>query len=170
MTEWRSISGYEGFYEVSSDGQVRGCKRVVGAANGKAKVIKPKLLKPTVMQPSRHLTVELRKNGVRRRFLVHRLVLTAFEGAPLAGTEGCHRNGSPQDNRIENLYWGTRSENMLDAVAHGTHRWARRTHCERGHEFTPENTRPRSNGSGRECIECAQIWMQRKIANRRNAS
>lgn len=40
-----------------------------------------------------------------------------------------------------NLRWDTRGGNMRDAVEHGTHNHARKTHCIHGHEFTPENTR-----------------------------
>lgn len=35
---------------------------------------------------------------------------------------------------------GTNSENMLDAVAAGTHNHARKTHCKRGHPFDEANT------------------------------
>lgn len=62
--------------------------------------------------PSGHLYVKL---GRRRTAQVHRLVLTAFVGQPRAGQEGCHWNGDPTDNRIENLRWGTRGENAAEA-------------------------------------------------------
>lgn len=163
--QWRPIAGYEGMYEVSDDGRVRGYRRVVGAANGKTKVIQPKPLTLTPLK-SGHLSVEVHRGNIRKRFLVHRLVLEAFIGPCPDGFEGCHRNGVSSDNRIQNLYWGTRSDNMHDAVRHGTHHWARRTECERGHEFTPENTRPRRGGSGRECLACVQIWNEAKRAKR----
>lgn len=34
--------------------------------------------------------------------------------------EGCHKNGVNTDNRSENLRWGTKSSNAMDAVRHGT--------------------------------------------------
>lgn len=51
---------------------------------------------------------------------------------------------------------GTRSENELDKVAAGTHQHARKTHCKRGHEFTPENTRTNAKGY-RWCRTCARL-------------
>lgn len=61
-------------------------------------------------------------NGKRnsRCWLVSRLVLMAFVGPCPAGKEACHKNGNPSDNRLSNLYWGTRTDNMADAKRHGT--------------------------------------------------
>lgn len=46
----------------------------------------------------------------------------------------------------------TPRENILRGVGAGA-RNARKTHCDHGHEFTPENTRIMSSG-GRQCREC----------------
>lgn len=43
---------------------------------------------------------------------------------------------------------------------------ARKTHCKRGHEFTPENTRAMKNG-GRACRECARGYYFRDVADGR---
>lgn len=58
--------------------------------------------------------------GLKARF-VHRLVLLAFVGPPPEGHECCHGNHDRADNRIENLRWGTRQENIGDQVKRGTH-------------------------------------------------
>jgi hypothetical protein len=41
---------------------------------------------------------------------------------------------------VSNLRYGTRSENIRDNVRHGTHNKSTRTHCPRGHLYSPENT------------------------------
>lgn len=40
-----------------------------------------------------------------------------------------------------------------------------RTHCVRGHEYTPENTRRRTRG--RHCKECARMFARQHIARRK---
>lgn len=64
--------------------------------------------------------VNLYKDGKRHHKFVHRLILEAFVGPCPDGMEGCHNNGDPADNRLENLRWDTRSCNILDAIRHGT--------------------------------------------------
>jgi len=52
---------------------------------------------------------------------IHRLLALTFIGEPPTPKhEVCHINGDPLDNRLENLRWGTRSENVQDAIRHGT--------------------------------------------------
>ena len=106
METWKAIPGYEGLYEVSDQGRVRSFRRV---ANGQ-------LLRPGRM-PQGHLSVALGRGNSQ---CVHKLVLLAFVGPAPDKHECCHNNGNPADNRLENLRWGTRSENIKDAVRHGT--------------------------------------------------
>lgn len=46
-------------------------------------------------------------------------VLAATIGPCPTGKECCHKNDNYQDNRSENLYWGTHLENANDAVRNG---------------------------------------------------
>jgi hypothetical protein len=64
--------------------------------------------------------VKIRRHGQPRRFLAHQLVLTVFVGPCPPGMECRHRNGIRDDNRLENLCWGTRAENGADTARHGT--------------------------------------------------
>jgi hypothetical protein len=46
------------------------------------------------------------------------MVLEAFVGPCPPGMECRHLNGVPFDNRVENLTWGTASENLADRKRH----------------------------------------------------
>lgn len=54
--------------------------------------------------------------------LVHRLVLETFVGPCPDGMECRHLDGNSNNNNLKNLCWGTKKENMQDAIKHGTHR------------------------------------------------
>ena len=121
MTNWKDVPGHEGSYQVSDAGDVRSLDRdVFFAASHKsrayARSTKGRMLRPGRMS-SGHVSVALGRNNSR---CVHELVLLAFVGPPPEGHECRHLNGNPADNRLENLRWGTRSENIRDAVSHGT--------------------------------------------------
>ena len=97
MENWKFIPGYEGRYEVSDHGRVRN---------------RTKELAQAIMR-SGHLTVHLG----RQTHYVHRLVLFAFVGVPLANTqriEARHLDGNPANNNLANLAWGTVVENRAD--------------------------------------------------------
>src|SRR5690349_7783602 len=113
--EWRSIPGFEGLYEASNLGRVR----------SPLKILKQRL------NNMGYPVVELSRDGRSRESLVHRQVIRAFRGDPPPGNACRHLSGTPTDNRIENLAWGSRSENSMDQVRLGTHRNTRKTPCKR---------------------------------------
>lgn len=64
--------------------------------------------------------VSLWKENVGKNHYAHRLILECFIGPCPAGMEALHKNGNRLDNSISNLRWGTRKENVADAIRHGT--------------------------------------------------
>jgi len=87
--------------------------------------------------------------------------MLAFVGPRPVGEEVRHRNADRLNVRLDNLTYGTHSENILDSVRFGTHNMAGKTYCKSGHEFTPENTRVFSDGKFRACRACARIAQAR---------
>ena len=170
MEKWKAIPGYLGLYEVSDHGRVRSVAGVrrVGGGEGYLRPY-PSRIRSLHTDKAGYPRVTLKSNGVSRNHLVHHLVLEAFVGPKPAGQECRHLNGNPADDRLENLQWGTSSENKHDIVRHGRHHSARKTHCKNGHEFTPENTMPQTNG-GRGCRTCnserARAWYEANKGDR----
>lgn len=117
--EWRVIPDYAG-YEVSSEGRVRSVERIVdGVRRGRPwRMRRPGQLLRLKAGANGYLRVQLGKGG--RTELVHRLVLSAFEGPCPDGHEGAHRDGQNANNRRANLKWATHAENIADRRAHGT--------------------------------------------------
>jgi hypothetical protein len=61
--------------------------------------------------------------NVRKRMLVHSLILAAFKGERPAGYVTRHLDGVRDNNRIDNLEWSTHLENIRDKRVHGTHQY-----------------------------------------------
>ena len=176
--QWRDVVGYEGLYEVSDCGQVRTVARTIVRRNGRVQPAPQRILR---LKPTRQgywrigLTKELA--GRQEFHFVHRLVLEAFVGPRPEGMECRHLNGDPGNNIVENLCWGTHSENSLDKRRHGTvppvpnqfleirRQQLSKTHCPQGHLYDEFNTY-RSKRGQRSCRACNRI----SARNRRNAS
>ena len=115
---WKDIPGYEGRYQVSDHGNVRSVDREVTciSASGIATVrrVPGRTLKPYINKYGGrgHLFVSLGKYTVPQP--VHQLVLLAFVGPCPEGMEVCHGDGDPTNNRLDNLRYDTRSENIMD--------------------------------------------------------
>jgi hypothetical protein len=69
-----------------------------------------------------YLVAEVGSPAGRVRRCVHHLVLEAFAGPrPFPGAVARHLDGDRGNNAASNLRWGTLSENVRDAIRHGTH-------------------------------------------------
>lgn len=101
---WKQITGYEGIYEVSSEGKVR---------NMYGKVLK------TYIINSGYECIKLYKNQKAKAFLVHRLVGREFCEGFSEELDIDHINNERLDNRADNLQWVTRKENIRDCVIRG---------------------------------------------------
>lgn len=98
--EWRPIAGFEGIYEVSSEGRVR---RVKEGAN--------KILKPYSNKKG-YLGVDLHDCGRRLSAKIHRLVAAAFIPNPMGYLEINHKDENKANNAAKNLEWCTRQYNV----------------------------------------------------------
>lgn len=116
---WKPVVGYEGLYEASDQGRVRGLDREIRSGKSGRRIWKGRVL---VQEELRHgyMAVSLCKDGERWARAVHAIVLEAFSGLPPARHECAHDNNIRSDNRLSNLSWKTRKENFADKIRHGT--------------------------------------------------
>jgi hypothetical protein len=117
------------------------------------------------MRPTGHLNVVLYylAPDEGRNARIHTLVLEAFAGPRPEGMEGCHNDGNPTNNHIDNLRWDTRSANNQDTLRHGRHEKKRRTHCPRQHPLELPNLIPSrwEKRGHRVCYACALATWKR---------
>lgn len=141
---WKCIPGWEQLYWCSYHGKIKSKKQI---------------LKPSI-QKCGHLRVSLSKNGKITYHLVHKLILLSFIGKKPKGKECCHKDGNPANNKLSNLYYGTRSENISDAKKHGT--------------FPMGNNRPGAKLTNEQAIKiyslCSLEFKDRYIAELFNVS
>lgn len=93
--EWRDVDGFDG-YKISNAGRVKG--------------IRKNILKP-VDGGQGYLKVTLSKNGKHIDKRINRLVAEAFLPNPNSLPLVMHLDNNRANNQVENLSWGTYSEN-----------------------------------------------------------
>lgn len=116
LVERRPVLGFPG-YEVGDDGSVWSRR----PRNGKGRMPEGwKKLVANRYDRSGHVKVTLRRDGKSFNVTIHSIVLEAFVGIRPAGMCGCHNDGNPANNRVNNLRWDTHASNMADRERHGT--------------------------------------------------
>ena len=92
-------------YSITSDGKVISYK-----------FSEPRVMK-TWLQEAGYENIKLSKNNKTYHFLVHRLVAEAFIPNPNNLPEINHKNKNRSDNRVENLEWCSRIDNLYDSYS-----------------------------------------------------
>jgi hypothetical protein len=104
MEQWKIISENNN-YSISDMGNVKNNKRNI-------------LLK-TYDNKGGYTIVSLCKDSKQKSYTVHRLVAKAFLVNPKNKEQVNHINNIRNDNRVKNLEWNTRKENMQHALKQG---------------------------------------------------
>ncbi|MCV6977988.1 HNH endonuclease [Mycobacterium bourgelatii] len=113
---WADVPGYAGIYQASSHGRIRSLDRLINHPNG------PTRLRGRPLRPRLHLGyphVNLWRDGRGTAVAVHQIVALTFLGPCPDGQEVLHWNDVRDDCRLTNLRYGTRKQNMADAVRNG---------------------------------------------------
>lgn len=162
---WLPIAGYEGFYEVSDLGRIRSVDRVVPWM-GRTRSLRGKVLNPSKNQAG-HLVVGLSREGVQIVHKVHQVVIRTFVGPQPEGMDTRHLNGIHEDNRLVNLRYGTRRENVQDMIKHRGHPNALKTHCKWGHPLSGDNLYVSPSNGQRCCRACRADQSRRRYLARK---
>lgn len=123
--EWRPVPNYEGLYEVSNKGRVRGTGANLRNHRRKAGLLK-------IQKIRGYLNAALcDTTGKQWKFRVHRLVMAAFVGPCPEGKGVNHIDGIKHHNHVENLEYATPKENDEHALRMGLkptgdRHWSRR--------------------------------------------
>lgn len=104
--QWKSITGFEGFYEVSNKGRVKSL-----ISNG--------LIMKTYIINSGYEALKLTVNKKVSSRSVHRLVAREFCEGYSEELDVNHKDGNRLNNKSENLEWVTRKENIRDCMRRG---------------------------------------------------
>lgn len=107
---WKDVLGFEGFYEVSNTGKVRSVIRI--DSKGLPRGGHP--MKIGINCRSNYPVVKLSKDGKSKLCKVHILVLEAFVSSRPVGMMGLHNDDIKENCNLDNLRWGTGSENIAD--------------------------------------------------------
>lgn len=114
---WLDVPGTDGSYQVSDMGRVKSVGRTIVDKNGNKRTIFEKVLKP--INSDGYYVFNIIFPTRRSVCKAHVLVLTAFVGPRPDGMFGCHNDGNPTNNRLDNLRWDTPLGNSRDAIKHG---------------------------------------------------
>lgn len=115
--KWVAIKGFEGFYEININGEVRSLERNVLHNNRFRKIVSKQI--ETRIDRAGYLTVRLSKDGKSYTKSIHRLIANAFISNPNALPIVNHIDGNKLNNSIDNLEWVIHSENIKHAYNNG---------------------------------------------------
>ena len=114
---FKDIIGYEGKYQISNLGRVKGLSRQV-YNNFDPYMTKERILKSCINNAG-YYVLNLCLNGKVNMHLVHRLIAVNFIPNPKNKPAINHKNGIKTDNRLDNIEWSTYSDNNQHAYNTG---------------------------------------------------
>jgi hypothetical protein len=106
--EWFPVKGYEGLYEITKCGKVKSLDKIrIGVQTRHYKGKNIAIVKSGVG----YLSVVLFKEGLKKRWLLHRLVATTFLHNPDSKEYVNHIDKNKKNNCVDNLEWVSNIEN-----------------------------------------------------------
>ena len=115
---WKDIKGYEGLYKISNFGRIIRLQYIRrNILTKRVSIYKLHFIKPILQKG--YLSCSLSKNGVIKRFRLHRLIAINFIPNPNGYKVVNHIDGNKINNSLKNLEWCTIADNNRHAYRTG---------------------------------------------------
>lgn len=111
--EWKSVSMYEGLYEISTFGRLKSLPKKVKIGKNKHRTTCVRILKGHITKAG-YRRYSLCKNGFKKQFFSHALGAIAFKGHSVTKSNKIvvdHKDNNPLNNNINNLQVVTQRHN-----------------------------------------------------------
>lgn len=155
------MNGFEDYYSVSNLGRVRSEPRTYTRSDGVKHSTPARILSPG-RDKRGYNRFNMRVNKKTHMVSVHRLVAETFLGpAPEGKPWVLHADDNPSNNKVDNLSWGSPSENAMQKVARGrqnNYNWKDGL-CIRGHSIATKERVYTTPKGMRQCRACR--WLKR---------
>jgi hypothetical protein len=120
---WLPVVDWEGLYKVSDHGRVRSIDRIITQISCQGRpcqrLLSGRILKQAHTGSRGYWSVHLSNCKRHKMVNVHHLVLEAFVSPRPVGMKALHWDDNLDNNCLNNLRWGTLSDNHADALRNG---------------------------------------------------
>lgn len=116
---WIDIPGYETYYQVSNMGNVRSLDRAI--KRGDVAQFRKGRQKTLSCDKDGYQIANLSKDGVTKKYKVHRLVADRFVSGYFDGAEVNHIDFNRENNSADNLEWVSHKGNIRHTASNGRH-------------------------------------------------
>lgn len=113
---WKDIPNYEGKYQASTFGRIKGLEIVIVGYRGAKNFYKERIMSQGLNSTGYCSTRRTFIFDGKQTNLAHRLVAITFIENPDKLSEVNHKNGLKTDNTVGNLEWCTKSQNLKHAA------------------------------------------------------
>lgn len=117
---WKDVVGYEGIYQVSNKGRVKGLYRKICKSNGVIQYRKERIISQC-LNGDGYYHLKISKDGKSKTVRVHRLVAEAFipNPNPKLLTDVNHIDYNRKNNNVSNLEWLSFHDNIRHSAERG---------------------------------------------------